>query len=219
VAVQSNVVARSRDLESEATRRSILDAAEELIASGGEEGLSIRELCARVGVTAPTIYHHFGDKAALVARVVDECFADFDRALAERAAPADPVEALRWGFDRYVEYGVQHPRHYRLLFETKHRHASPSGLRAYDTLRRSVGAIDAAGRLLRPVEEATAAMWSAMHGVASLVVNGFYAVDAPVVGLVRDTMIDQLTRPPRPRTPDKRQARRKERARHAARRP
>src|SRR5205085_1267020 len=57
---------RSRDLESEATRRSILDAAEALLASRGEEGLSIREVCLRAGVTPPTIYYHFGDKAALV---------------------------------------------------------------------------------------------------------------------------------------------------------
>src|SRR5512145_1085601 len=89
---------RSRDVESEATRRAILDAAGNLLATVGERGLSIREVCARAGVTAPTIYHHFGDKAALVARVVEDCFADFDRAFAHRAAPHDPIEALRWSF-------------------------------------------------------------------------------------------------------------------------
>jgi AcrR family transcriptional regulator len=216
VASRSNV-ARSRDLESEATRRAILDAAGELITAGGEEGLSIRELCKRAGVTAPTVYHHFGDKAALVARVVDDCFADFDRALAGRAAPTDPVEALRWGFDRYVEYGVEHPRHYRLLFETKHSHPTPSGLRSYDSLRRSVAAVEAAGRLVGPLEEATAVFWSAMHGVTSLIVNGFFETDAPAVALARDAMIDQLTRPLRARTHDGRHARRKERNRHAGR--
>jgi hypothetical protein len=68
--------------------------------------------------------------------------------------------------------------------------------------------------LLRPVEEATAALWSAMHGVTSLIVNGFFQADAPAVALARDAMIDQLTRPPRARTTVRRQARRKERARH-----
>jgi AcrR family transcriptional regulator len=62
----------------------------------------------RAGVTAPTIYHHFGDKAALVARVVDDCFADFD-APSRIARPARSGEALRWAFDRYVEYGLRHP--------------------------------------------------------------------------------------------------------------
>src|SRR5258708_39673455 len=95
---------RSRDLESEATRRAILDAAEHLLANVGEDGLSIREVCARAGVTAPTVYHHFGDKRALVDCVVAECFTRFDRTFRRRDVPADPVERLRWSFDRYVEY-------------------------------------------------------------------------------------------------------------------
>ena len=50
------------------------------------EGLTQRELGARAGVTAPTVYHHFGDKAALVTRVIDECFGEFDRATAAAGA-------------------------------------------------------------------------------------------------------------------------------------
>jgi AcrR family transcriptional regulator len=205
---------RSRDLESEATRRAILDAAEHLLASGGEEGLSIRELCARAGVTPPTIYHHFGDKAALVARVVDDCFADFDRAFAGRAAPADPVEALRWAFDRYVEYGLRHPTHYRLMFERRQSRPTPGGQASYAGLRRRVEAIAATGRLAAPVGEATAAFWSAVHGVTSLLIRGLWRPDAPCVALVRDAMITQLTRPTADRAPRRRrQPRMKEGAR------
>src|SRR5215470_592995 len=98
-------LARSRDRESEATRRAILDAAGALLATRGEAGLSIREVCARAGVTPPTLYHHFGDKAALVDRVVDDCFTTFDRDAAGRTPPADPVEALRWASDGYLRYG------------------------------------------------------------------------------------------------------------------
>ncbi|MGH7857296.1 MAG: TetR/AcrR family transcriptional regulator, partial [Candidatus Binatia bacterium] len=167
----ATATALSRPQASEATRRAILDAAEELIARHGEEGLSIREVCARAGVTPPTIYHHFGDKASLVERVVDECFAEFDRSFARRAAPTDPVERLRWGLDRYVEYGLAHPVHYRLMFEQRHR-PTPGGMASYDILRRQVAAIAAAGRLGPPVEDATAALWSAVHGVTSLLIHG-----------------------------------------------
>lgn len=191
---------RSRDLESEATRRAILDAAEELLATVGEDGLSIREVCARAGVTAPTIYHHFGDKAALVTRVVDDCFADFDRSFAHRAAPHDPVEALRWGFDRYVEYGLGHPTHYRLMFGARFSRPSAPGLASYDGLRRRVLAIADAGRLTAPLEEATAAFWAAVHGVTSLLISGFWQPGNPAIALVRDAMIAQLTAPrPAPR--------------------
>src|SRR5262249_48382172 len=69
---------RTRARDGETTRDVILVAAAGLLAAGGEQGFSIRELCARAGVTAPTVYHHFGDKAALVTRVIDGCFEEFD---------------------------------------------------------------------------------------------------------------------------------------------
>jgi AcrR family transcriptional regulator len=186
---------RPRDLDSAATRRTILDAAEELLARGGEEGLSIRQLCARADVTPPTIYHHFGDKQALVDRVVDACFAEFDGALAHRTTPADPVEALRWTFDRYLEYGRAHPAHYRLMFQRNGPRKTPAGLASYDRLRRMVTAVAAAGRLLPAVEVATRACWCTAHGVTSLLVGGYFSLDDPAVALLRDGLIAQLTRP------------------------
>ena len=186
---------RSRDLESGATRHAILEAAEGLLAAGGEAGLSIRELCARAGVTAPTIYHHFGDKRALIDRIVDDCFAEFDAALARRAAPADPVDALRWAFDRYVEYGLSHPAHYRLLFQRIEARPTAAGAASYDRLRRMVAAVAAAGRLTRPVEVATRAAWCAAHGVTSLLIGGYFAADDPAVALVRDGLIAEIIRP------------------------
>ncbi|HLY36641.1 MAG TPA: TetR/AcrR family transcriptional regulator [Candidatus Binatia bacterium] len=186
-----------REVESEATRQTILEAAEGLLAAGGEDGLSIRELCARAGVTPPTIYHHFGHKRALVDRVIDDCFAEFDGALARRTPPADPVEALRWAFDRYVEYGLAHPTHYRVMFQrTTPRKSSAAGLASYDRLRRVVAAVAAAGRLVPPVEIATLACWCAAHGVTSLLVGAYFTADDPGVALVRDGLIAQLTTPP-----------------------
>lgn len=189
---------RPREAGSEATRRAILDAAAELLASAGEEGLSIRELCQKAGVTPPTVYHHFGDKAALVDRVVDECFAAFDVAFDDRTPPSDPVARLRWGFDAYVAYGVAHPVHYRLMFQRSEGRPTPAGLASYDRLRRMVRAVDDAGRLTAPLEDAAAAIWSSVHGVTSLVIAGFWPQDAPAIALVRDAMLAQLaTVPPR----------------------
>ncbi|MGH7893037.1 MAG: TetR/AcrR family transcriptional regulator [Candidatus Binatia bacterium] len=175
------------------TRDTILAAAEAILSRGGEKALSIRELCARVGVTAPTIYHHFGDKDGLVAEVVDLCFTEFDRAIAEGPTPADPVEALAWAFDRYVAYGVAHPAHYRLLFQRKLERPTPSGIAAYTRLERLAQAIDAAGRLRVPVSEAAPAFWAAVHGVTTLVIAGFMHRAAPAIHHVRDALSAHLT--------------------------
>jgi len=179
----------------DSTRAAVLAAAEAILARGGEAALSIRELCARVGVTAPTIYHHFGDKDGLVAEVVDACFADFDRALAKGPMPADPVAALGWAFDRYVAYGRAHPAHYRLLFQRKLARRTPSAVASYARLERMVEAIGAAGRLAVPVEDAAPAFWAAAHGVTTLVIAGFLGVGVPAVHHVRDALVTELTRP------------------------
>jgi AcrR family transcriptional regulator len=186
-------VAATTSREADATRRAILDAAEELIARGGEDGFSIRELCARAGVTAPTVYHHFGDKDALVRRVVDDCFAHFDRVHSAGPSPRDPVEALRVGFDRFVDYGAAHPRHYRLLFAQPRAEPSAAGDASYERLVRACAAVATAGRLAVPVEDAAAASFAAMHGVTSLIVAGYLQRDAPAVALVRDALITRLT--------------------------
>jgi len=186
-------LARSRDVESEVTRQGILEAAEALLASGGEAGLSIRELCRRAGVTPPTIYHHFGDKQALIDRVVDDCFAAFDRALARSTPPEDPLERLRWAFARYLDYGRAHPTHYRLMFQQPGPRDTPAGLASYDRLRQTVAAVAAVGRLAVPVEEATRACWAAAHGITSLVVGGYFSASDPAVALVRDGLLARLT--------------------------
>ncbi len=186
-------------MPSTSTREAILAAAEKILARGGEDALSIRELCARVGVTAPTIYHHFGDKDGLVAEVVDACFAEFDRALVDGPRPSDPVEALSWGFERYVAYGVAHPAHYRLLFQRRLPKPTPSALASYGRLERLVQTIADAGRLRVPAAEASLAFWAAVHGATALAIAGFLRRDDPAVHHVRDAMVAHLTTPARRR--------------------
>ena len=117
-----------RDRAAAATRRRILTVVEDLLAGGGEAAVSIREICLRAAVTPPTIYHHFGDKQALIERVVSDCFRDFDRTMSPRRLSKDPVIVLRQGFDRYVAYGVQHPSHYRVMFQNPGRTPTAAGL-------------------------------------------------------------------------------------------
>jgi AcrR family transcriptional regulator len=190
--MRGRVTAGEASEEPGSTRDAILLAAEAILARDGEDGLSIREVCARVGVTAPTIYHHFGDKEGLVAEVVDACFAEFDRALAEAPAPADPVEALGWAFERYVAYGLAHPAHYRLLFQRRLTQPTPSAVASYARLERLVEAVAAVGRLRVPVADAAPAFWAAAHGATTLAIAGFLHPSAPAVRHVRDALVAHL---------------------------
>jgi AcrR family transcriptional regulator len=53
------------------TAENILEAADRVARAEGMEALTVRRLCAELGVTAPAIYLHFEGKNELVARLVD----------------------------------------------------------------------------------------------------------------------------------------------------
>jgi len=55
----------------------ILEAASELLARSADADISTRAVSEAAGVTAPTLYHHFGDKDGLLAAVVDFGWAAF----------------------------------------------------------------------------------------------------------------------------------------------
>ena len=118
---------RSRRGEGDALRGEILDAAERLIVRAGDAGaVSVRAIAAAVGVSPPAIYLHFPDKDALVFAVCERRFEEFDATLeAAGATTDDPVESLRRRGRAYVEFGVEHPEAYRVLFMTTNGAASP----------------------------------------------------------------------------------------------
>lgn len=106
---------RRRERRAEA-QRVILDAGEALLLEGGYEAFSIRRLVARCGYTAPTIYHHFGDKEglldALLAQGFERLWDQFERV----PRSADPVMDLTRLARAFVRFGIRHPNHYQLLF-------------------------------------------------------------------------------------------------------
>jgi len=107
-------------------RRSILDATEALLLEEGEERFSIRRLVERCGYTAPTIYHHFGDKDGLIGTLLDERFERLAQQLRRVRRGGDPVGYLRAMALAFVRFGLRNPTHHRLLFAPRAQlHAPP----------------------------------------------------------------------------------------------
>lgn len=152
-------------------RENILTAASTLLEQHGLEATSTRAICEAAGVTAPTLYHYFGDKEGVLAAVVAQGFEQF---LAEKRAMLyshDPVENLRRGWDTYVAFGIEHPVFYALVFSQAERLEWPEAAKeGYGMLLRLLGEVQLAGLLRVDLTLAAQMYWSAVHGVTSLLV-------------------------------------------------
>jgi AcrR family transcriptional regulator len=102
-----------RSSNATSTRDRLLLAAGQLLHEADGGPVSTRAICERAGVQAPTLYHHFGSKQGLLDAVVNYGFTQYVQA---PSAGGDPVDRIRAGWDRHVEYGLENPAFYVLLY-------------------------------------------------------------------------------------------------------
>lgn len=101
-------------------RGEILAAARSLFLKEGVDRVTIRAICARVGVTAPALYRHFKDKREIITGICNETFGRLLESFRRiRAEQQDPLAALRQMMDSYVRFALAHQEEYRLLFMSK----------------------------------------------------------------------------------------------------
>ncbi len=157
-------------------RAALIDAATELLLErGGPEGLSIRAITARAGVSPTALYLHFPGKEELLWAVCDAAFEEllgFLRA-AEAAHAPDPRAQLRAMGEAYLRFALQRPSLYKVAFEvpvplggdaSALPHDDP-GLQAFEALVR------VAARCMRRDGDPRAAalqLWVALHGFVTL---------------------------------------------------
>jgi AcrR family transcriptional regulator len=165
---------RARKGEGERLRDDILQATEALlIRTGDQEAVSIRAIARAVGVTPPSIYLHFADKAELIFAVCARHFVALDAAIEAAALGAtDPVDELRRRGRAYVRFGLDHPEQYRILFMSKPS-AKPGTWDAEAMLDNAAFShhLDAVQRAFPDVDDlyvTAIGFWAAAHGVVSL---------------------------------------------------
>lgn len=174
-------VKERRAREKSETRDKILDAARDLFISQGYEGVSMRQVAEKIEYSPTAIYVHFEDKEDLFHQLCQEDFARLAQVFQSAAMPLDPLERLRFIGRTYVEFGVQYPNHYKLMFMTPFPPAPldecDEGIKgnpemdAYAFLKLTVQqAIDAGcfREELNDSELLSQTVWAAVHGVISL---------------------------------------------------
>lgn len=90
-------MARRTKADAEATRNTLLDAAEQLFHAKGVARTALQDIAAAAGTTRGAIYWHFKDKAALFNAMMDRVTLPLEHTLerAQALDPDDPVGGLR----------------------------------------------------------------------------------------------------------------------------
>jgi len=161
-------------------RRALLDEALATIRAEGVEGLTLREIGTRVGVSRTALYRHFADKRALLAAVATEGFGALRQHLVDAWATGGRGRAA---FDAmgvaYVRFAVANPSYYRVMFGG---FVDPKGCEpelaaeaagAFQALVDALAALQRDG-VVRRDDTVTVArfVWAVVHGVAMLGIDG-----------------------------------------------
>jgi TetR/AcrR family transcriptional regulator len=102
--------------DAEATRRKILDAAEDVFLTKGMGRSALSEIARKAGVTKSLIHHHFGSKEGLWREVKLRRFSDYAQrqmAMLENASPS--VDLLRDSLALYFRFLRDNPQVIRVL--------------------------------------------------------------------------------------------------------
>jgi AcrR family transcriptional regulator len=161
-------------------RRALLDEALATIRADGVEGLTLREIGTRLGVSRTAMYRHFADKRALLSAVATEGF----RTLRQQLVSAwEEGGRGRAAFDAmgvaYIRFAADNPTHYRVMFggfvdpnACDAELAAEAG-GAFQALVDAVAALQRQG-LVRTDDTLKMArfIWAVVHGVSMLDIDG-----------------------------------------------
>jgi AcrR family transcriptional regulator len=183
------------------TRESIVATTRRLIVASGLDTVSLRGVAGELGVTAPALYAYVDDKRDLLRAVAEGEMAAL-LARFEEVEETDPARRVRRYCHAYLAHARANPELYEvmLLFPPEFAGTVTTGdelagaTKAFLLPATAIAeAIDqGAFRALDPLQAALA-VWTAMHGAASVLRMDFGFAEDDADALV-DTLVDTVLR-------------------------
>ncbi len=172
-------------------RRALIDSGLELLDVEGEDGVSLRAVARRAGVSHAAPYHHFDDKDALFNAMAARVAEQLSSALLDSATGSKHIaHAVQQMGVAYITFAVAHPARFQLLARHQHRGTALTDAAADlesppMTPRALLEAIvqgQEAGYLAAGSPKAIAiTAWAAVHGLAMLLLDGLLTEGPPTV--------------------------------------
>ena len=163
--------ARTRNPRGSGTRLrdEIIDASIALIDETADPAaLTLRGIARQTGITAPSIYRHFDDLAAITTAVLAASFDELgDAVQAALDGQHDPAPALIAAGRAYVRFAWEHPARYRLMFAASGY--APNAEAVFALVEGAIRDCVTVGESASDDPRTdTWLLWAALHGVATL---------------------------------------------------
>jgi len=151
-------------------RGEILASAQAILLEAGIDGFSIRRVSDRCGYSAPTLYHHFGDKSGLLDAALEERFAEVVERMRALPNEPDPVSSLRAMAEAFIGFALEYPAHYRLLSVPRPQaEIVASAEAARELVKHELERLAEQGLLAAPdVDSGFQVLWAVLHGVVTM---------------------------------------------------
>ena len=156
-------------------RRTLLDAATQLLEEKGSSEFSLREVARAAGVSHTAPYRHFKDKAALLRGIAQQGFVALHEAMQDAQQSDSNVEQqLIAAGANYISEATLSPERAKLMFsgmldiDPNDKEFSESCCAAYNDLRRIIQTGIEQNVFKGDIDNITLAAWSSVHGMAML---------------------------------------------------
>ncbi|KQS28272.1 TetR/AcrR family transcriptional regulator [Dyadobacter sp. Leaf189] len=168
-----------KEREKQDMRNLIIDSATQLFLKQGYDKTSIRNIAEDIEYSPATIYLYFKDKDEIFYIIHENAFEILDKLLRQHNSISDPYERLHELGKTYVNFALENPDYYDLMFvmraplaEIKHKEKWSAGECAFGYLLETMAACIDQG-LIKPADKFVAAMtvWSFVHGLVTLYIR------------------------------------------------
>ena len=174
-------------------RQRLIDAARALLAEHPDREPSTRELYEFAGVAAPTLYHHFGTKEGLLYAVVEEAFSAYLERKNTVPDTGDLLANFAAGWDMHIDFGVQNPVLYRLMYGSAGGRRCDAAQKADAELRRQLTRFDDEGLLQTSVDEAVEVTTAMAIGCVMQLVHDGSPATGSIAQAMRTALLANLT--------------------------
>lgn len=184
-------IAERKERQKAELRDQILAAARRIVAREGFDGLTMRKIGDAIEYSPGTIYLYFQSREEIAMALCAEGFGKLLVAMEPAARIVDPLARIREIGRRYVQFGIDDPETYRLIFMENTKFVAAAllpesaadpddpGTRAFDFLAGTVREAMAHGQFAPGDPDAVArVLWTSVHGIVSLHITcGFMLPD------------------------------------------